>query len=165
MFSKLFGRRSPAKAPSGYATYDRKTFEAGFGVTPEQSALIADDYSALRQFDATNEFSALVLNAGRDLHSLSQALTARYGLEKKQAAALSLFFTNVATARNEQLRRQSLGISQCIWLTSTCVAHAALSGQKFDSAVGIATDDGYLLPGVAIGCTCTSKPIIPGINS
>ncbi|MHB1016080.1 MAG: hypothetical protein ACYC2W_12490 [Desulfurivibrionaceae bacterium] len=133
---------------------------------------IAKDYLSLVQFDEASEFGRLVFSAGRDLYSLAQAVTARYKLEKKQAAAVSRFFANVATTRSEQSRKRDLGISKCIWVATTCgsrkgdqnASHALLSGQQFDSELGLHTEDGYLLPGVAIDCTCIAKSIIPGFD-
>lgn len=167
-------QQEPSKietVPSGYPAYSEKDFEERLKVTPEQSSQIARDYLSLVQFDEESEFAKLVSKAGRDLHSLAQTVMARYKLEKKSAASVSRFFANVSTARNEQVRRQELGISKCIWVASTCglrkgdrnASHALLSGQQFDPATGLRTEDGYLLPGVAIDCTCVAKSIIPGL--
>lgn len=168
-------QQKPSKietVPSGYPAYSAKDFEERFEVTPEQSSQIAKDYLSLVQFDEEGEFGKSVFKAGRDLHSLAQAVMARYKLEKKPAAAVSLFFANVSTARNAQVRKQELGISKCVWVASTCglrkedrnASHALLSGQQFDPATGLRTDDGYLLPGVVIDCTCIGKSIIPGFD-
>ncbi|HUX90137.1 MAG TPA: hypothetical protein VMV48_05550 [Gallionellaceae bacterium] len=172
MFSKIFRKEKAVVAPSGYPSYTAKDFEERLKVLPEQSLQMAKDYLSLVQFDETNEFGRLVLSAGRDLHSLAQAVTARYKLEKKQAAAVSHFFANVATTRKEQARKRDLGIAKSIWVATTCglrkgdpnASHALLSGQQFDADLGILTEEGYLLPGVAIGCTCIAKSIIPGLD-
>jgi hypothetical protein len=173
VFLKIFRKQKAEVVLSGYPSYTAKDFEERLKVLPEQSLQIAKDYLSLVKSDVTNEFGRLVFDAGRDLNSLAQAVTARYKLEKKQAAAVSLFFANVATVRNEQSRKRSLGISKCIWVTTTCglrkgdqnASHALLSGQQFDPVLGLYTEDGYLLPGVAIGCTCIAKSIIPGLDS
>lgn len=60
---------------------------------------IAKDYFSLLQFDETSEFSTLVYGSSRDLHSLAKEVTARYKLEKGQAAAVSRYFVNIAAAR------------------------------------------------------------------
>ncbi|HEY8220139.1 MAG TPA: hypothetical protein VIF86_08555 [Methylobacter sp.] len=172
MFSKIFRKEKAKVVPSGYPAYTAKDFEERLKVFPEQALQIAKDYLFLLQFDKSSEFGRLVFSAGRDLHSLAQAVTARYKLEKKQAAAVSRFFANVATARSEQSRKRDLGISKCIWVATTCglrkedknASHAVLSGQQFDPELGLHTEDGYLLPGVAIDCTCIAKSIIPGLD-
>lgn len=172
MFSRLFRKEKAMVVPSGYPSYTAKDFEERLKVLPEQSLQIAKDYLTLVQFDATSEFSRLVFSCGRDLHSLVQTVTARYQLEKKQAAGVSRFFANIATARQEQVRKRGLGISKCIWMASTCglkdgdpnASHALLSGQQFDAEQGLRTEEGYLLPGVTIDCTCMAKSIIPGLH-
>jgi hypothetical protein len=172
VFLKIFRKQKAEVVPSGYPSYTAKDFEERLKVLPEQSLQIAKDYLSLVQFDETSEFGRLVFSAGRDLHSLAQTVTARYKLEKKQAAAVSRFFANIATARDGQSRNRGLGISKCIWVVTTCgmrkgnqnASHALLSGQQFDPELGLRTEDGYLLPGVAIDCTCIAKSIIPGLD-
>jgi len=159
--------------PSGYPAYSANDFEMRFKVTPEQSLQLAKDYLSLVQFDEESDFGNLVFAAGRDLHSLAQAVLERYKLKKRQAATVSRFFANISTARNGQVRNRELGISKCIWVVSTCglregdcnASHVLLAGQQFDPATGLRTEDGYLLPGVAIDCTCTGKPIIRGFDA
>jgi hypothetical protein len=172
MFSRIFRKQKAEVIPKGYPSYTAKDFEERLKVLPEQSLQIAKDYMSLVQFDETNEFGRLVFGAGRDLNSLAQAVTARYKLEKKQAAAVSRFFANIATVRSEQSRKRDFGISRCIWVATTCglrkddhnTLHALLSGQQFDPELGLRTEEGYLLPGVAIDCTCIAKSIIPGLD-
>jgi hypothetical protein len=172
VFSKFFRKEKAMAVPSGYPSYTAKDLEERLNVLPEQSLQMVKDYLSLVQFDETSEFGRLVFGAGRDLHSLAQAVTARYKLEKKQAAAISRFFANVATTRKEQARKRDLGISKCIWVATTCglrkgssnASHALLSGQQFDADLGLRTKEGYLLPGVAIDCTCIAKSIIPGLE-
>lgn len=169
MFSKLFGRKPkpvPANAalgPSGYKTYTAAEFEAHFTVTPEQSEQIAKDYATLIRFNEEDELTRIVFDAGRDLHQLSQALITRYDLNKKQVAGLPLFFANVAGARKEQNRHQGLGIRKCTWL-ATDDQHAELAGKEYDPSIGIKTPEGYLLPGVTLGCKCVARAVIPGLE-
>ncbi|MBS0368916.1 MAG: hypothetical protein JSS57_06935 [Proteobacteria bacterium] len=158
--------------PNGYPSYTAKDFEERLKVSPEQSVQIAKDYFSLLQFDEKSEFGILVYECGRDLHSLAKEVTARYKLEKSQAAAVSRYFVNIAAARKEQVRKQDLGISKCIWTATTCglrknnpnASHARFSGQRFESNLGLLTEAGYLLPGVAIDCTCIAKSIIHGFD-
>ena len=172
MFFKIFRKEKVPVVPNGYPSYSAKDFEEILKVFPEQSLQIANDYLSLVQFDQTSEFGRLVSGSGRDLHSLTQAVAARYKLEKKQAVTVSRFFANIATTREEQTRKEDLGISKCIWMTTTCgfrkdgpnTSHALFSGQQFDADLGLRTEEGYLLPGVAIDCTCIGKSIIPGLE-
>ena len=172
VFSKIFRKEKAVVVPSGYPSYTAKDFEERLKVLPEQSLQMAKDYLSLVQFDETNEFGRLVFSAGRDLHSIAQEVAARYKLEKKQAAVVSLFFANVATTRKEQARKRDLGITKCVWVATTCglrngdqnTSHALLSGKQFDADRGLHTEEGYLLPGVSIGCTCIAKSIIPGLD-
>jgi hypothetical protein len=172
VFLKIFRKEKVLVVPNGYPSYTAKDFEERLKVVPEQSVQMAKDYLSLVQFDETNEFGRLVFGSGRDLHSLAQAVAARYKLEKKQAAAVSRFFANIATTRKEQVRKRDLGISKCIWMATTCglrkndpnASHALLSGQQFDADLGLRTEEGYLLPGVSIDCTCIAKSIIPGLE-
>lgn len=172
MFLNFFRKEKVLAVPNGYPSYTAKDFEERLKVSPEQSVQMAKDYLSLLQFDETSEFGTLVFGAGRDLHSLAKAVSARYKLEKSQSAAVSRFFANIATTRKEQVRKQDLGISKCIWIATTCglrkndpnASHAKFSGQQFESNLGLLTKEGYLLPGVAIDCTCIAKSIIPGLD-
>lgn len=166
MFLKLFGRKQKSDpavlVPSGYWLYAAADLKEHFNITPEQADLLANDYATLLRFNEKDEFTCLVLDAGRDLHKLSQALMTRYAMNKKQAAGVPAFLANVAGAWQNQRRLRDLGISKCIWMAP--VDHSDLDGQPYDPAVGLKTAEGYLLPGVTLGCKCTSRSVIPGLE-
>ncbi|HUX64139.1 hypothetical protein [Sulfuricella sp.] len=172
MFSAMLNLLKRKEHPKGYPKYSAKEFEKFFALDKEQSKKLESDYLLLLQFDNKSDFSELAFGAGRDLFKLSTSLASRYGVPKTRAGAVAHFFANITTTRNDQISKQKLGISTCIWKTSVCgmrkndpnISHVSLSGQAYNVNTGLLVDGNYLLPGVALGCTCNGRSVIPGFD-
>jgi hypothetical protein len=111
--------------------------------------------------------------AGRDLASIAQALRKRHDVSVNRAAFIARDQANKATAQMNAARQDELGISRAIWVHSSAGKEprpqhvkAGRERWEFDVRVGIDFGDGfgYVLPGEAINCRCSSKSIIPALN-
>ena len=172
MLPKFLGRGKSIAVPSGYVPYSANEFLERFGIASEAAQILAADYQSILGIKEPNDFSGLVFSAKRDLHRISVAIESRYDLDRSTAARVAGFVANVGMAHAQQRRQVELGIIQCRWLVSTCgttlgdpnVLHAELLGKLYDPSRGLSMGGKYLLPGVAIGCTCIGKPILPGFS-
>ena len=111
------------------------------------------------------------VSRGRDLASLTQDLTARYGVTKRRAAFIARDQNNKATAVMTRVRHLELGITKAKWLHSAGgkaprPEHVRFSGQVYDIARGhdFGYGEGPVLPGQLINCRCVSVPIVPGFG-
>lgn len=111
------------------------------------------------------------VSAGRDLASLTEGLTKRYGITKRRAARIALHQNNSATATMRSVRELELGLVDGEWLHSgggkvPDPNHVAFSRHRFKIADGHDFKDGFgpLLPGQRPGCRCTYRAIIPGFD-
>lgn len=106
---------------------------------------------------------------GRDLSEISTQLQKRYGVTSNRAALIARDQNNKATSAMTQRRQQDLGITQGIWRHSHAgkeprQSHVDADGKKFDINKGMYLDGEWLMPGQAINCRCTWKPVIPGLD-
>jgi hypothetical protein len=169
MFLKLFSKKK--RVPDGYIEYSKEDFESYFGISEDIALQVEKDYISLVN-QSNNKFTELVNKSGRDLHSISNELVKRYESNKSTAGKIALFYANVSSSIGNQSKRSNLGITQCKWLGSACsvkskdnsISHQSLDGKNYDCQKGILTPDGYILPGVALGCLCSCRVILPGLG-
>lgn len=107
------------------------------------------------------------VQTGRDLATLSQALTANYGVTKRRAGLIARTQNNMATAVMARTRMLESGITKARWLHSAGgktprPEHVAFSGKTYDIAEGAPIEGKW--PGVAINCRCVPQPVIPGFD-
>ena len=111
--------------------------------------------------------------AGRDLATVSEALTKRYGISTRRAALIARDQANKATAQLNATRQDELGLHRATWIHSHAGVtprpdheRAGREGWEYDTRVGIDFGDGFgfVQPGEAIGCRCTGRSIIPALN-
>lgn len=111
--------------------------------------------------------------AGRDLHTMADALEKRYEISTRRAALMARDQSNKASAQLNSSRQRELGIQYAVWVHSSAGKEprhkhvkAGRDRAVFDINVGIDFNDGFgpVLPGEAINCRCTSRSIIPGIG-
>lgn len=114
------------------------------------------------------------VQAGSDMHTLSQALQNEYGKTKKRARLISRDQNNKATAFLTRTRQVEMGVNKAIWLHShggktSRPTHLANNGKPYDVEKGWYDPDAdgkgkgrYIHPGELINCRCVSKSIIPG---
>lgn len=154
--------KEPA-APIGFVAYTAADFKEYFGVSDEVAAQIALDYSDLLAFDKTSGFGAKLRAAPRDSNLAHELYRDRYAAPAHIVSGVRMFFMLVAIAREEQLRAQHLKIKKSEWMDSHAVVppcHPGMDGKQFNPLKGARFKSQYVLPGVTLGCKCTSRPII-----
>lgn len=111
------------------------------------------------------------VSQGRDLGTLTQALTKTYGVSKRRAALIARDQNNKATAVLTRTRHLELGITKAKWRHSAGgkhprPAHVSFSGQSYEIATGhdFGDGEGPVWPGTAINCRCVAIPIVPGFD-
>lgn len=111
------------------------------------------------------------VSQGRDLATMTKALTRQFGVTKRRAAFIALDQNNKATATLRSVREQEIGITEGYWLHSgggkePRASHKAFSGKRFKLSEGHDFGDGFgkVLPGQAINCRCTWRAIVPGFD-
>lgn len=109
---------------------------------------------------------------GSDLSTLSKTLRSSYDITTKRAALIARDQNAKAKATIENTRRQELGITRAIWQHSSAgkkkrPTHVAMNGKLFDLAKGMWDEDEqqWVLPGELVGCGCTSRAVIPGLEN
>lgn len=107
------------------------------------------------------------VQTGRDLGTLTKALTEAYGVTKRRAALIARSQNNQATAVMTRVRQIEAGVTEARWLHSAGgktprPEHVAFSGKTYRIADGAPVEGGW--PGVAINCRCVSVPVIPGFD-
>lgn len=109
------------------------------------------------------------VQAGRDLHSLSEALQHQHGVTKRRAALISRDQNNKATASLTRVRYQELGIERARWLHSAGgkeprPSHVKASQERiiFDVREGWFDPHvkQFILPGQLVNCRCTMVPVL-----
>ena len=106
---------------------------------------------------------------GRDLGTLTKALTEQYGVARRRAETIARSQNNMATASLTRTRQVDLGITKAKWLHSAGgrtprPEHVAFSGKTYEVAKGAWLEGKWTWPGREINCRCVSIPIIPGLE-
>jgi SPP1 gp7 family putative phage head morphogenesis protein len=111
------------------------------------------------------------VSQGRDLGQLTRQLQRQTGVTKRRASFLARDQNNKATATMRAIREQEVGITEGIWMHSgggkePRPEHKSFSGKRFKLSEGHDFGDGFgkVLPGQAINCRCTWRPVIPGFE-
>lgn len=158
--------------------------KAGFTVKFRMTRAMNDAYQAVRAENVAliksipeqhmTGVSSLVnqsVQTGRDLGTLTAALTKRTGITKRRAAFIARDQNSKATAVLQRARWLEMGITRARWLHSAGgkeprPEHVAFSGQIYDVATGhdFNNGEGVVWPGTAINCRCVARPVIPGLD-
>ena len=106
---------------------------------------------------------------GRDLGTLTKALTEQYGVARRRAETIARSQNNMATASLTRTRQVDLGITKAKCLHSAGgrtprPEHVAFSGKTYEVAKGAWLEGKWTWPGREINCRCVSIPIIPGLE-
>jgi SPP1 gp7 family putative phage head morphogenesis protein len=111
------------------------------------------------------------VQAGRDLGTLSKALTKTYGVTKRRAALIARDQNNKATAALNRARQTELGITEAVWVHSSAgkhprPTHVKMNGKRYDISEGMydSAEGRYVMPGELINCRCHSRSVIPGLG-
>lgn len=167
-------------------TWKAQMRRAGFTVdmqlTPAQTAVldatVADNVSLITSIPAqfATDVQGIVTRsflAGRDLHTMADALRKRGGVTVDRAALIARDQSNKLTAAMNAGRQRELGLQWAVWKHSSAGKeprpdHVKAGREEwiFDTQVGIDFGDkfGQVLPGVAINCRCVSRTLIPAIG-
>lgn len=168
------------------AAWKSKLSRAGFDikmqVTPSQRLIlqtkVPENVSLIKsiQQDYHKDIEGIVTRnflAGRDLAPMAAQIKKRGGVSTRRAALIARDQSNKATAQMNSARQRELGINWAKWVHSSAgkeprLEHvrAARENWYYDISKGIDFGDGfgYVLPGEAINCRCTSRSIIPALN-
>lgn len=106
---------------------------------------------------------------GRDLGTLTDELSERYGVTRRRAAFIARDQNNKATSVITSVRQRGLGIKLARWRHSLAGAHPrnahqAVDGKTYDVTKGMLIDGRYVFPGEDPNCRCTSQSVIPGLE-
>jgi SPP1 gp7 family putative phage head morphogenesis protein len=107
------------------------------------------------------------VQAGRDLHALTEQLGQGHGITKRRAEFIARDQNNKATAVYQRVRQKELGITEAIWIHSgggkhPRPEHLAFSGKRYNVETGAFLEGKWTWPGHEINCRCVSKSVIPG---
>ncbi len=111
------------------------------------------------------------VQTGRDLGQLSKDLQEQFGVTKRRAALIARSQNNLATTAITKARHLELGIEEGIWMHSHAgevprPKHLAADGKRFNIREGLPVGDKgeWQMPGEAINCRCTWRPVIVGFT-
>jgi uncharacterized protein with gpF-like domain len=173
-FAKHVSERSDAALA---ASLRKAGISVKFQTTPAirnaMSAAVGENVGLIKTIAAQHfaKVEAAVLRSaavGRDLHALTEELSAGYGVTKRRAAFIAKDQSNKMTAVVTKARQQQVGIKQAIWLHSAGgnkprQEHVAFSGKKYDVEKGAYLEGVWTWPGHEINCRCVSKAILPAL--
>ena len=160
----------------------RAGFDIKMQLTPSQTlilhAKVQENVALIKsiQQDYHKDIEGIVTRdflAGRDLHSMAEKIKERGGVSTRRAALIARDQSNKATAQMNAARQRELGLNLAVWQHSSAGKeprheHVKAGRERwvFDTQKGIDFGDGfgYVLPGEAINCRCTSRTIIPAIG-
>lgn len=158
--------------------------KAGFTVQFKMTPAMRDAYNAVRaenvsliksigsqHLDKVEQLVMQSVSQGRDLGALTKELQRQTGVSKRRASFIARDQNNKATATMRSVREQEAGITEGIWMHSgggkePRPEHKSFSGKRFKLGEGHDFGDGFgkVLPGQAINCRCTWRPVIPGFE-
>jgi len=109
--------------------------------------------------------------AGSDLKTLSEGMSAKYGVAHRRCALIARDQNAKAKATFENERRKELGIKEAIWQHSSAgkeprPTHVAMNGKRYKLEEGMYDSDegAHIWPGQLINCRCTSRAVIEGFE-
>lgn len=158
--------------------------KAGFSIRFKMTPAMRDAFNAVRAENVSliksigsqhlAKVEQLVMQSvsqGRDLGILTKELQRQTGVSKRRASFIARDQNNKATATMRGVREQEAGITEGIWMHSgggkePRPEHKSFSGKRFKLSEGHDFGDGFgkVLPGQAINCRCTWRPVIPGFE-
>lgn len=160
----------------------RAGFDIKMQLTPSQTlilhAKVQENVALIKsiQQDYHKDIEGIVTRnflAGRDLHTMAEKIKERGGVSTRRAALIARDQSNKATAQMNAARQRELGLNLAVWQHSSAGKeprheHVKAGRERwvFDTQKGIDFGDafGYVLPGEAINCRCTSRTIIPALG-
>jgi hypothetical protein len=124
----------------------------------------------------------VALRAPRDLHLLCTELMKIDGMTRRRAVEIARSLSNKTTAIMNRERQASLGITHATWMypNAPCMrdprhpvaadvqqdsAHRLANGKRYEISKGLFVDGKWTWPGVEEGCKCSSRAVLPGLES
>jgi uncharacterized protein with gpF-like domain len=160
----------------------RAGFDIKMQITPSQRLIlqtkIPENVALIRSIsqDYHKDIEGIVTRnflAGRDLAPMAEAIKKRGGVSTRRAALIARDQSNKATAQMNSARQRELGIGWAKWVHSSAGKeprpdHVLAAREnwyyRIDKGIDFGDGFGYVLPGEAISCRCTSRSIIPALN-
>jgi SPP1 gp7 family putative phage head morphogenesis protein len=164
------------------AALDSRIRSAGFHVrfvyTKEMkdafAAVVNEQVSLIKSIPSqyATEVQGLVMRSvarGRDISFLKERLEKRFHITRRRAALIARDQNNKATATLQATRQKAIGFTKGIWMHSHAgkhprPSHVAADGVEFELNKGLYLEGEWVLPGEAINCRCTWRPVIPGFK-
>jgi len=184
--AKLARKWAGASYKDNATAWKAQMRKAGFTVdmklTPAQAAqldvTVAENVALIKSIPAqfATDVHGIVTRsflAGRDLHTMADALRKRGDLTIDRAALIARDQSNKLTATMNAARQRELGLQWAVWKHSSAGKeprpdHVKAGREEwiFDTQAGIDFGDkfGHVLPGQAINCRCGSRTLIPAIG-
>lgn len=151
-----------------------------FKMTPAMrdafDAVRAENVSLIRSIGSQHfgRVESIVMQAvsrGGDLGLLTRQLVRQTGVTKRRASFIARDQSNKAMSSMRAVRETEAGLVEGVWMHSgggkePRATHKSFSGKRFKLSEGHDFGDGFgkVLPGQAIGCRCTWRPVIPGFE-
>jgi uncharacterized protein with gpF-like domain len=152
-----------------------RDFGIDFKMTAEArnavQAVIGENVALIRSIPQQYlaEVEGLVMRSiavGGDLGTLTDELTARYGIVRRRAAFIARDQNAKANAVMTRVRQSELGVTHAKWKHSGAGKHprpdhVAASGKTYEIAKGMYISGEWIWPGELPRCRCISQPILP----
>ena len=107
------------------------------------------------------------VTAGRDVASLKEELSERYGITRRRAEFIARDQCNKVTEGLARANDLETGVEEGIWIhvpgkKTSRETHREMDGKKFDLSKGMYDREvgKYVLPGSLAGCQCTYQPVL-----
>ncbi|KAA0089476.1 phage head morphogenesis protein [Paraburkholderia sp. T12-10] len=155
-------------------------FRATANVNNAMQAAIGENVGLIKSIasEHLSQVEGIVMRSmqnGRDLATLTQELTHRYGVTSRRASFIARDQANKMTAVINRTRQKELGITQAHWRHSHGGKHPRKShieasqadggkGKIYDIEEGCLIDGEYIWPGELPNCRCTAQSIVPGLE-
>jgi hypothetical protein len=189
-FDDFAGKLAEQATEKWYAdnanSWQGKLKRAGFDIkmqlTPSQKlilkAKVPENVALIRSIQEQyhTDIEGIVLRnftAGRDLSTMADQIKAKGQVPTRRAAFIARDQSNKASAQMNGARQRELNLKFATWVHSSAGkeprhSHVTAGREQFvfDTQKGIDFGDGFgfVLPGEAINCRCTSRSIIPALG-
>ena len=107
------------------------------------------------------------VTAGRDVASLKEELSERYGITRRRAEFIARDQCNKVTEGLARANDLETGVEEGIWIhvpgkKTSRETHREMDGKKFDLSKGMydRAEGRYIMPGELPGCQCSYQPVL-----
>lgn len=152
----------------------------GFDIRFEKGTLSKDAFEALvsqnvsliksigtKYLDDVEGSVMRAVTAGRDVASLKEELSTRYGMTRRRAEFIARDQCNKAIEGLARANDLETGVEEGVWIhvpgkKTSRESHRAMDGKKFDLSKGMYDREvgRYVMPGELPGCQCSYQPVL-----